>query len=388
MPFLMLSGVAAQLLGLAFSFLFLFKKNLLEDKKDFLGVSFGFFLLWSLFPLWNFGHFLGGKEALSLKVLLSSHIPSATLLGACGFLFVSRKQDFKVADTNDLLRGFLVSLSFLAFYVGIQYLFGFDYRYEGFQLPRHDRFNGNYFRAYGFYGHPLSLSSVALTLLGFFGTLLSLEEESGRKKQFLALCFLSLFILILTGSRMPTLLACAFLFFFALRRLPLHLILLGSFLALFLLYYIGFFARILELFSAQKLSDVPRFVFWKVHWQMFLDSPFFGHGYAQVSSSLREHYYDLAGLGDYFRKYSAHNVYLELLVEVGLVGCSLVAGIFFYLLSFLKNFTSDKKVFYAFSVSLSLNMLHGLSQNTLFDASVLCVYLYLYLISLFFTFKT
>ena len=294
---------------------------------------------------------------------------------------MSKKEHQKtICSEKFFFRGLVCALFFLAVYVVLQYIFGFDYRHDNFRLPDQDRFNGTYFRAYGLYGHPLSLSSVMLALLGYCCVLL--EGARDNKKELIFICVLSLIILFLTGSRAPALIACFFLFVFFSRKLPIFPLLLGTSAAFCAFYYIGIFSRVLEVFSFENFGEFPRFVFWKVHALMFLDSPFFGHSYAAVSSFLRNEYYELAGFGNYFTKYSAHNVYLEFLVELGLVGSFFVGGIFYFLLFFLKKNAQSKQFFYAFLLALGLNMIHGLTQNTFFDANLFSAYLYLYILSL------
>lgn len=380
MPFFMFLGVAGQLLGLMFFFFFLLNNS---KSKDFLKISFLFLLLWLVFPLWNLGHFFFGRGGeLTVSQLFSSHTPSSSLvmsLGCCLVFFWSKESHKSFCSEKFFFLGLLCALFFLAIYVVFQYFFGFDYRYDNFRLPDQDRFNGTYFRAYGLYGHPLSLSSVMLAILGYSCVLLEGAREN--KKKLIFICLLSFIILLLTGSRAPALIACFFLFVFFARKLPIFFLLFGIVTAFIAFYYIGIFSRVLELFSLKNISDFPRFVFWKVHAEMFFDSPVFGHGYAAVSNFLRYEYYDLAGLSDFLTKYSAHNIYLEFLVELGLFGSFLVGSILFFLLFFLKKNAKSPLFFYAFLVALGLNMIHGLTQNTFFDANLFSPYLYLYVLS-------
>ncbi len=378
----MFFGVTGQLLGLVFFFFFLLNNS---RNKDFLKISFLFFLLWIIFPIWNLGHFFFGRGGeLTVSQLFSSHTPSSALVMSLGFCFVffsKKKNQQTFCSEKFFFRGLLYALFFLAVYVVLQYIFGFDYRHDNFRLPDQDRFNGTYFRAYGLYGHPLSLSSVMLAILGYVCVLL--EEARENKKELIFICVLSFIILLLTGSRAPAFIACFFLFVFFVRKLPIFFLLLGTSVGFCAFYYIGIFARVLELFSFENFSEFPRFVFWKVHAEMFSDSPFFGHGYAAVSSFLRSEYYDLAGFGDYLTKYSAHNIYLEFLVELGFLGSFFVGIILFFLLFFLKKNAQSKQFFYAFLLALGLNMIHGLTQNTFFDANLFSAYLYLYILSFF-----
>jgi O-antigen ligase len=125
-----------------------------------------------------------------------------------------------------------------------------------------------------------------------------------------------------------------------------------------------------------------RIVFWKIHFERFLDSPYIGYGIAHLSGYLREAFYDAAGMLDFQRKYNAHNIYLETLVEVGVVGfCLLLSVVVAGLVIFYRLCKEDPllKVLYLGNVvALVANGIHGLTQNVFFDASVMVIHLNLF----------
>jgi len=68
-------------------------------------------------------------------------------------------------------------------------------------------------------------------------------------------------------------------------------------------------------------SDYPddRVAFWHVHWNMLKERPLLGHGEG-IISSYRVPYYEAIGLKNFIRQYEAHNMLLQIAVNVGLVG--------------------------------------------------------------------
>ena len=371
----MFSGVAGGLIGLAFFFFLIgFSDFNFEERTKLRRIALCFLLLWAFFPLFNLCHyFLSEESFLSLDQILKSHTPSSILLASFGFFSMSfiKKRASKQESLEIFLWGIITALSFLLLYVLIQSFLGFDYRYEGLILPDSELIGDSRYRAYGFYGHPLSLASASLAIFGFFITLFD-----GKRDLFWLLlgAFLALFVLFLSGSRSSSVIGLLVLGIFFFRWLPFGISFLLILIGVIFLYFLGLVDRALEIWNLKSLMELPRFIFWKVHLQMIYDSPFFGHGYSQLKYGLKDHYYEILGYGDYFRKYSAHNIYLQILAEIGLIGFLCGAVCLLYLKNSLKGL--ERK---AFCFSFILNLIHGLTQNTLFDASVICVYLYLYL---------
>jgi O-antigen ligase len=69
----------------------------------------------------------------------------------------------------------------------------------------------------------------------------------------------------------------------------------------------------------QNLYPDDRLAFWAVHWEMFKEKPVVGHGLSYKQDYLFP-YYAAKGLGDFKKKYPAHNMYLQLLVNTGITG--------------------------------------------------------------------
>lgn len=371
LPVCMLLGVAASLLGLALFFLLLHGRQ--KTEVEFRQVGLWLLGIWWLYPLLNWLHsFMTPVEAgYPFLEFFSSHAPSGVLLGGLGFLFLFYRGKNE-GNREAFLSGLAIGLSLLLLYGFLQGFWGFDYRFEGYVLSDSERFSEERFRARGLYGHPLSLASVGLALMGYFLGLFHWEDRDGR---YIGIAFISLLLVFLSGSRASSLIGFGTIALFFLVRIPLLWTFgLGSLFAL-ILFALGIFDRLMELASWEKMLDLPRVTFWKVHLQMFWDSPWLGHSYLHMKTFLREEYYQLLGYGDFFRKYTAHNIFLQILVEVGITGFCMIA----WGMKEIGRIAGGKALVFSFA----LNLVHGLTQNTLYDASLVNVYLYLLLFHAF-----
>lgn len=85
--------------------------------------------------------------------------------------------------------------------------------------------------------------------------------------------------------------------------------------------------EILWIGSEHIASAYPddRWVFWQVSWLMVLEQPWGGIG-PLVQPSERLPYFALAGFAEFPRMYNAHNTFLEMLVQGGMVGLGLLVA--------------------------------------------------------------
>ena len=304
---------------------------------------------------------------------------------------------------EELLKPFLFGLmiSGVLFFICavLQAVYGFNLR-GGILLSEEKVFysiaslpelvtNGLY-RVRGFYGHPLSLASVTIAYISFF---LILFFDSIRRKErwtkeirllFPVIIVLNLIFLFLTQSRSAVtiqILAFIFLFFLNVNKIKriysglIPLIFIAVFIAV---YSIGLMDKLLFSFINLLNGGVfdqsdNRFLFWKVHFQMFLDHPLLGQGAYWIDTGIRELYYEKLGFGDFQYKFNAHNNYLGILSSVGLIGSGLIIGGIGLILKGLRVLNRD--LFYPFLFAFIVNLIQAIFQNVFFDSSVTYIYL-------------
>jgi O-antigen ligase len=325
------------------------------------------------------------------------------------------KENFESELFVSLLKGYLgASLLFLVLAL-IQYCYGFSLKtFE--VMPMEERLPTGYYRVRGFYGHPLSLASVALFYLAFFLTLLTfsfkkfsmpflnIKTRNGKEMNFRNLSgvlsflvFANFIVLLLTGSRSATVIGISFflafvffLFYKSLQKTNLIRAMKGLMVLLvafvFILYglkELGVFEKLINglasfLKTGQLDPNDHRTVFWRVYLTMFLDHPLGGYGTTWVETGVRERYYDLLGYGSLKDKFNAHNNYLELLGALGLIGASIFTYVTFKLGSYfalLLNGSSLRFLKWPFFMGLLINLCQALFQNVFFDSSVTYAYL-------------
>ena len=234
------------------------------------------------------------------------------------------------------------------------------------------RFAYGVYRVSGFMGHPLSLSyNLVMMLVVSTGLLFATsgcisKTPRWQKAGLVGILTLSL---VVTGSRWPLLVALLAIFLTWARvlwRWRLQLFVAACCFAGILWLEGSIIGRILELFGPQQnfAQRFDRIVFWKAHWQMFLDYPIAGIGMA-AGQEAKLHYYNLVGGSD--KLYQAHNTFLQTLADSGLIGLTGLTG-FFVGLSLaarraLKDFGSPMVL-----AILIATILSGLFQNNLRDS--------------------
>lgn len=298
-------------------------------------------------------------------------------------------------------RGLMLGLCAVMLFALVQHFLGFDYRLPDFQIGTGDLMNDGRYRAQGFYGHPLTLSTVALgVFVYYYAQVLNLTEYYHHlpRKTFwrfffgvaIAICVSALTLIFVSGSKMA--LAIAGLVFLILplcfsgrSKLKLrNLLVLWTSGVAFLAaatYVSGAYQRFLEVVNPLDADRFfgDRLIFWRVHWQMFLDRPILGQGYAFLDQFLRNDYYDKLGYASTPEKFNAHNLFLETLACAGSVGFTILIIIAVCLVVIFAR--ASRKQWYtrvqynASLCALAANLLHGLTQNTLFDSSVMYIYL-------------
>lgn len=373
----------------------------------------------------------------SLKGWFKSPVSTALLgLGAGWSLFIfSRRRTEKprlqsdvsglVALSDDaerlraFARGLLVASILLFGYCLYQHLTGYSLLLKSRLLaPEHQMGNGRY-RVFGFYGHPLSMAGAALVWLscGVWGVWTEFRRRNRSSglpiSQWILVLLIHASLVYMSGGR--TAFAVAILFVAALAASLLVAVVVTRRLrtakgaltparikGLLLAAGAGcavLFASFVTLVSSESLQKLvalthtrgntagtagdglfgDRALFWQVYLAMWRDAPFFGQGFFAVQHGVRTQYYVQEGFADLRDKFGAHNIFLEILGTMGLVGFFVYLLLCVLLWLNLKILTgrSEQRQFVLGVVALAFiaNLLHGFTQNTFFDSAVSACYL-------------
>lgn len=285
-------------------------------------------------------------------------------------------------------KGAFTGSILLACYVVLQVTLGLDYRSADYKMLSEHQMSNGFYRAFGFYGHPLSFASATLAIFSFYWLLF--WKSLGQKKNYLlmTIALINLFFVFMSGGRTASFFALVLVVCVPLLSLDLKALKRRA---------IWFFSSVIVCVSAIQLSGTlkrflevsdnllgqDRMIFWKIHTQLFLDAPFLGQGAAWLDNGVRTFAYDRFGFSSLKDKFNAHNIFLEVLADVGIVG-SLLICFFVSLLFNIVRRAAEKNFAQALIVAVFANALHGLTQNTFFDSHVTAVYLILFTALLWF----
>lgn len=418
----LLAGMVPQAIGFYLTFLLvpfiLYWRTELNSRtcQRLRHLSLGLFSLWVISPLSSIYNYIQTDTVeIPFKLLMRSHFSSAVgITSLCLFLFsmkdvfrrktssVSPRLELQAPPSSSLikpfLQGLLLSSSILCMYLVFQQFSGMDFL--GNAIPAARRMSGGLYRVTGFYSHPLTLAGVGLTLFGFIGTLLIQKEPVAKRWHLFIIFLMSAYFVLASGGRFATLIVVFFGMVILIvnymqpqgkrvhrpaKKLLHVLVFLGLALAFcfFVLQKMGLLDRFSTLSTISNNPEFERFTFWQVHWQMFLDKPWLGQGLALLNSFKRVEYYDMLGFATMQNKYPAHNMVLEILSDVGVIG---MGFIIFGVAEIWKAMRSlgygSPHYVRALFVAFGLNFINGLTQNVFFDSSVM--YIYLSLIMLIF----
>lgn len=373
---------------------------------------------------------------LSLRSWFKSPMSSATVgigVGWALFIFTRNSatthgQQINVAALNVVnddearvtafSKGLLLSSALLFAYCVFQHRTGYSLLLKSRLLePEHQMANG-FYRAFGFYGHPLSLAGSSLVWLSFglWGMLSEFRKRNLASGLSLPLWFLvSTFhfsLIYMSGGR--TALAVAFLMIgMLLMTMTVSALLvrlspqshvkqnkkLKKYLLPFSIGFLAFLGALPFLFSSDLVKRILSFVhvrgtssgtmgqglfgdrelFWQVYLAMWRDAPFLGQGDFAVRHGVRTQYYFQEGFADLRDKFGAHNIFLEVLGTMGVVGLFsyIVLCVLLFLNLKILAGRSQQRLFVlkALLIAFAANLLHGLTQNTFFDSSVSACYL-------------
>ena len=250
--------------------------------------------------------------------------------------FLAYKLIQEEKDWNLLLKFILISYIFPGIVALGQFAFGLG-------LP--DEFGG-FNRVYGTFNHPNPFAFYTFFILGItIALILSQKKEVITKLDKKWLWILTsplIFLLFITYTRSA--LACLFIFVFALGILKYKKILLGGIILFLTAYFLSdiFQQRLWELFTLDPYGSIVwRLRLWQQMLPISLWQPWFGYGIGTFDN-----------LAEYYRGFDwgsleAHNDYLKIFVENGIIGLlsyiSIILGLLFYLFRIFKKSVEDNK---------------------------------------------
>jgi O-antigen ligase len=426
LPGALYGGVALQSAGLQFFILmagfWLLRSGAITQERALLlrrvgVVLVSFWLVGILANIFNaiLGYlgFVDGNQGVtaSFKVLVTSRVPSTVVISGCVSLILGNlarsgpKQEEPVAigpaPGKKMFDVFVIACAawtvvFFS-YLLWQHFTGFDHRMPGNILPYHFQLpNGNY-RIRGLYGHPLSMAAINLAFLFLFAFIAAAPKDACRPLiRFLSayVAISHLILLSLTGGRtalaagilgLPAAFIIRFLPRFGVKRMALAGV--GS---AALATWIGLGTGTGQRFAEVFTTKIDRFEFWKVHAKIWFSNPLIGRGPGYLDNGLRDWFYDMYGPENFTEHAVAHNVFLQALADMGIVGIASAAVTFFVMLSCLRRTLHSplsQAIIQGLVFAFIANLMHGLTQNTYFDANVTVVYLAFYFVTLFLVWK-
>lgn len=242
----------------------------------------------------------------------------------------------------------------------------------------HIVFDDAYKRARGFYSHPLTLAYVALIT---FPAVLYYFRKNPRS--ILAWCLLTTQVAALYFSMSRTaqfvggILIVWFILMLDQIKTRIFFLLGLIVLAVAILMTPNLISQRLknimegnqQQWSEEKESHYAddRLAFWQAHWEMIKERPFLGHG-AFLDSNYRKSYYTAIGLPGFKKSYEAHNQYLQILTEGGILAFGFFVGWLYYLVKWCKTLPHGlSQVGYQ---TIFCFLAGGMTQNAFHDSEV------------------
>lgn len=253
------------------------------------------------------------------------------------------------------------------------------WRIEGVQIVESEH------RARGFFSHPLTLAYLILwfwplvlirTLEGL-NSKMGIQERSIRLFELMICVVLLILSLSLTVQAVVALETFAILLLFLGGRARIAALVTASILAFAIVFTTNPVShKIKETFNFSQVSGdrstqeyaSDRFIFWLAHMELAKVKPLFGHGLG-LSKTTREKGYQMIGMGDFEKKFEAHNLFIEILAETGLIGLFLFLASYMAWIFWMRKILCSK-YFRVFLISALGFLLASLTQNTLFDSEV------------------
>ncbi len=297
---------------LCVTFILVTKKSVLRISFNCLDVSILLYLLYSLVRL-IFTEFVPLYDDQFISLVLLT-----------GFYFIVKQVATVPSNKETLIAGLLVAGLSQGIY-GLLQLYGF--------LPS----NNQYFKITGSFGNPDGLAGYIVCVIPLaLGLYLSKDIISRYNKVLKKLGLLTVIVLSLAlaatrirGGWLAALVGCGIVLYsmyqsdilkYITNKLRLSMVTVGGILLMILL--VSF------LYTLKPDSANGRLFIWKISLPMVLENPLFGIGFNRyaVEYNSRQADYFAQGLGTEYEKFiagnvnRAHNEYIEILVELGIVG--------------------------------------------------------------------
>lgn len=231
-------------------------------------------------------------------------------------------------------------------------------------------------RAQGFYSHPLTFAYVGLLLFplgciavakwskskaawaSFLGAAAIVYASQSRTAQAICAAIIGMNILYFAKGRARVALAsvaCASLLLVVFTDNPMK----------------TRFSRTLsdKGFDVRSGYADDRLAFWDANWQMVKDRPILGHG-DHLNTAYRAKYYERIGLGGFERMYEAHNMYLQVVVNAGVVGLGVFLAWYAWYLGLAARLIKQGFVGKVALQTLVALALGGVTQNAFQDSEV------------------
>jgi O-antigen ligase len=234
-------------------------------------------------------------------------------------------------------------------------------------------------------------------IVSIFALIFFLKERDNRKKLwYFLILFLVLIGLFLTksrGSYLGFIAAAVIVLWLHFRSWKKFGLSIGAMLLLFipLLYATGLYKRFVQIADLTGAATL-KFDYWEKAWFFFSQSPLFGIGFGRFNDiyNIDRHVFNfdrlkgfpgiIAFSGDrlyYFDTAHAHNSYLQLLTDTGVIGFCLI--MIFWILCLIKiirayysiNDDFSKKVFLASIGSILFLFIVSVSENYLFVTTLI-----------------
>lgn len=404
----------------------------LRQRFPTLGVGLALLALYIVFPLanfWNLPRFAASAPGFSgvTSEFVKSQVTSGVffsglaLVGLSWFRLNPRRgvlsggtpvspEDVGIAGLRWFVVGLLAGSVILTVFVAVEHRTGVAWRpFSHHPEPHLD--GGGTFRPFGFYGGPLHLAGASLAWVSvawflfwrwFEAKVCGLGETRWCLRVFsrqwlFPVMLLTIVILQTTMVVMVAGRTAALVNFGVLAVLPLFVrlrrnrgivrLVFGAAMAgcgalAMACTPLGrrFFDMMHETLDPTTSSAAQHMVNWQVHWELFKNNPLFGNGSYWLDLFARKQQYELMGYPESLVPHNnSHNIFLEALASVGLVGVFAIAGAIIVGLMLLirvsRRHPLARSLVAALLVAAAANVAHGFTENTFYSSNVAYVYL-------------